>query len=88
MHPIHDQIGKARLADWRAQTKRDALVRDARRARRLQRPPSATRRLLSGQLQSWWETLGRLADPSRRRPAGTTPRNEGVSCPSPAARTR
>jgi hypothetical protein len=64
MYPIYHQIGKARLADWHAQAQRDALARAARRARREQRPPTAARRLLSGQLQSWRDTLGTLAGPT------------------------
>jgi hypothetical protein len=80
MYPIYYQIGKARIADWHAQAQRDALARAARRDRRAQRPSSAARRLLSGQLQSWRDTLGTLA--------GIAQRKEDFPCPPTAARTR
>jgi hypothetical protein len=74
MYPIYDQVGKARLADWHAQAQRDALARAARRARRGQRAPSVARRLLSGQLQNWWDTLG--------TPVGSTVEPHVCSTPS------
>src|SRR5215472_16195662 len=76
MYPIYHQIGKARIADWHAQAQRDALARAVRRAGREQRPPSAARRLLSGQLQSWRDTLGTLAGPAVSQILGWSARTE------------
>lgn len=54
MYPTYYQIGKARLADWYAQARRDALARAAAgpAANKSPRPqPGAS---CPSQLQSWW----------------------------------